>query len=599
MLIYAKFKNVKNEWLESHSGVLTFTLDFNKAYDIEFNLDDIANVEDIANPIIDIVKKFMLTKEKGLYLEFFRDRKVNKPIVTYSINFTSSKAMAMSLDPTIGSDKFLKDLFYELGNAINSAIVDEIFKSVTASSIDEIFDTLGIPKSHSKVSKDSDEDEIIKYINTKTKATVSKPKETIADYVCNKTLNSELNEICDFFKNEKLYKDKNIILPKGILFKGEPGTGKTYAARCIAGSVECYFMHTTASALQGQYIGSGAQNIKELFSAARMLREKTNKGVIIFIDELDSLGNRLTHGGGAGGEEDRTLNQLLAELSGFEDDEQIMVMAATNFPDRLDDALMRSGRFSRQITIDYPNENERIELVKYYYNKIKMPLKGTNTMEIAFLTEGLSPADIKEIANESAILAVRNKSDDILLEHINEAVNKVITKNIRNEDTDLDLNLVAAHECGHVLAELIYNKTVPIKVTNYSYGNAGGFTQSSKKLDGLITNDDLANKIRILLGGRAAELVMYDKITTGASNDLYKAKNIIKNYYETYMFNKYEYKDIDQLVINDIFKYYSEVIEVFKQNKDKLETLTNTLIKNRVMYKSDILGTYTKLGGIL
>ena len=257
-------------------------------------------------------------------------------------------------------------------------------------------------------------------------------------------------------------------------------------------------MTCTASALQGQYIGSGAENIRAIFKGAKLLAEKSKKGVILFIDELDSFGDRQNRSGGAGGEEDRTLNQLLAEMSGFTETENIMVLAATNFPERLDSALMRSGRFGRQITIDYPDDFERLNMVKYYFDKIKIPLEKTVSKDdIASLTKGLTPADIKEIANESGILTIRQHQTEISLDNINEAVNKVITKNIRHPDKSTEeLELVTAHECGHVLAEVIYNNSVPIKVTNYAYGNAGGFTQSAEVLSGII------HKARLRFGNK-------------------------------------------------------------------------------------------------
>lgn len=602
MILYCKFKNSKNEWLEhtSKEGALTFTLDFNKSYTLDVDLDSVSQIEDIANPVFSIAEDILMNgKQKMLYIYFFNDKAINDPLAEYVLKISTITDVPLNLNIPNPIDSQLKNILVSLRDALSGKIIDFIFKESTSSALSDIYDTLGIPTGKPRINKESSEDEIINYINNKTKATVSKPKETIDDYVCNKTLKQELLEICDFFSNEKLYKDKNVIIPKGILFKGEPGTGKTYAAKCIAGSAECYFLHTTASALQGQYIGSGAENIKTLFKAARMLKEKTNKGIIIFIDELDSLGSRDSHSGNAGGEEDRTLNQLLAELSGFEDDENIMVMAATNYPDRLDNALMRSGRFSRQINIDYPNETERYNLVKYYFNKINMKLIDTNYNEIAFLTDGISPADIKEVANEAAILAIRSKKDDICLENVNEAINKIITKNIRNEDSCLDLNLVAAHESGHVLAELLLAKTVPIKVTNYSYGNTGGFTQSGKPLEVLQTKDDLINKIKILLGGRAAEKIIFNKETTGASNDIYKAKNILKKYYELYLFDTYDSEKINQLIIDELLKYYNDVLNLFELNKEMLQTLTNNLISQRVLYKNDIITIYTSNGGIL
>lgn len=431
---------------------------------------------------------------------------------------------------------------------------------------------------------------LIEEISSKTKADISKPTETLDDYMCNETLREELEEIKDFFENESVYRDAGIVTPKGILFKGVPGTGKTYAARCLAGSTECYFMSCTASALQGQYIGSGAENIRAIFKGAKTLREKSGKGVYLFIDEIDSFGNREHRSGGAGGEEDRTLNQLLAEMSGFVDSEGVMVLGATNFSDRLDDALTRSGRFSRQITIEKPDFAERESMVNYYLNKIKYPLDDTTCDEIASITKGLTPADIKEIINEAAILTVRQKLSNITLNNVNEAVNKVITKNIRRPDGKLDTHLVAAHEAGHVLAEVMYADSVPVKVTNYSYGSAGGFTQSGSHLEGICDKDRHIAEIKMLLGGRAAEEAMFGKITNGASNDLERAKAHLKHYFSTYHFEQYDVKELEQTVLDRLHDIYTEVVEDFKTKyyKDILTNLTDSLVCQRVLYSKDI-----------
>lgn len=435
-------------------------------------------------------------------------------------------------------------------------------------------------------------EEIVKRIEARTKASITKPKETLADYVCNATLRSELEEIRDFFEHKERYVEAGIKLPKGILFKGVPGTGKTYAARCIAGSVDCYFMSCTASSLQGMYVGSGAENIKQVFDGAKALHDASKKGVLVFIDELDSFGSRDSHGGNAGGEEDRTLNQLLAEMSGFEDAEGIMVLGATNYPERIDDALMRSGRFSRQITIDLPDETERFSLVEYYFKKLKLKYdEDCDVAAVAALTTGLTPADIAEIVNEAGILTIRNKLTTVYLDAVNEAVNKVITKNIRKPDRSEDFhNLVAIHESGHVLAEWIYKKEFSVKVTNYSYGDAGGFTQPRFSKDSIISKEDYKNSIMVLLGGRAAEEVLCGAISTGASEDFARASKKIKAYYETYQFEQYEVAKLDQLVEDTLHSWYRECVTEFSiaSVKDRLARLADALISERVLYTRDI-----------
>lgn len=435
-------------------------------------------------------------------------------------------------------------------------------------------------------------DKLISAIQNKTKATIVKPKETLAEYVCNPILKEELEEIKDFFENRHAYVQAGVKIPKGILFKGVPGTGKTYAARCIAGSVDCHFMSCTASSLQGMYIGSGAENIRQIFDAAKNLAEASGKGIILFIDEIDSFGSRESHSGSSSGEEDRTLNQLLAEMSGFEDSDGVMVLAATNYPERIDDALMRSGRFSRQITIDIPEEIERLGLVQYYFNKVNIPRDDDcDDATIAAITEGMTPADIAEIANESGIMAIRQQAPEVSLSMVNEAINKVITKNIRKPDKSTEFHaLVAAHEAGHVLAEYLFNNTYSIKVTNYSYGDAGGFTQPRHKQDSLMTEEQFKNEVMTLLGGRAAEEAMYGTVTTGASEDLARAKRRIKAFYENYHFDTYRAEDLEQCVLDTMQAWYADCLATFQTASAlaTLKALAARICTDRVLYTKDI-----------
>lgn len=477
----------------------------------------------------------------------------------------------------------------ELGDYVSSAAIMCLARTATGTSL------ASTPASTTAIGEETDEeviDKLVDNIRKQTKADIVKPKETLADYMCDYALKEELNEIKNFFENEATYKGLNIKLPKGILFKGVPGTGKTYAARCIAGSVDCWFMSCTASALQGMYVGSGAENIRLVFKGAKALKDASKKGVIVFIDEIDSFGSRESHKGGAGGEEDRTLNQLLAEMSGFEDEEGIMILGATNYPERLDDALMRSGRFSRQITIERPDEASRRALVEYYFNKIKMPLADTDFDEICNLTSGFTPADIQEIANETAILAVRNGDSEMHLADVNEAVNKVITKNIRRPDKPDMPNIVAIHEIGHVVAEAVYLNSISLKVTNYSYGNAGGFTQPAKILEGLITKSQLKGHVMALLGGRVAEM-LYGEVTTGASEDLDRAKRSIRAYFERYHFEAYEVKELDQLIEDTLEKWIVELFDKFSEPEllKVIKDLVKKLKAKRVLYQSDIAAT--------
>ena len=573
------------EYVESTSPLVT-TSDITKAKVIKVDLDRYTD-KDLKN-LIEIFKELKPSiKGSNTYLKCVCDSDLSK---YFTIELTSKSSSIDDIASSLTSSELalINEFFRDVTDAYISLMISNDFEEIVTSAIAKAMPTMG---GKAPVASDKDVDAILDYISKNTQAEVSKPTEKLDDYICEPLLKSELEEIKDFFENATDYKSKGIIIPKGILFKGPPGTGKTYAAKCIAGSVDCYFITCTASSLQGMYIGSGADNVRKIFQSAKQLSKASDKGVIIFIDELDSFGNRTQNGTGAGGEENRTLNQLLAEMSGFDDSEGVMVLAATNYPERLDNALLRSGRFGRQITISYPDAAERYNLIKYYFDKIKLPLIGTDYLEISNLIIGLSPADIKEVANEAGILTIRKKESSITLDTINSSIDKIITKNIKKPDGSIDeQSLVAAHESGHVLAEWIYTHTTSIKVTNYKYGDAGGFTQSDKHLEGLDTKDDYLNQVKILVAGRAAEKVICGYITNGASNDLQVAKNILHNYYEIYNFEYYDCEKIEQTILDTLNNIFKEVVEKFKEPEyfAVLRNLQDSLIKNRVLYKKDI-----------
>ena len=598
MELYAIFLDDNtSEFLKTESPV-TFTGNSTEAMRLEFD-NEKEDYEDVAKKLMSILSSMIKYDADNTILMKIFIKSSDEEILKASIN---KSGIVPAIKTTIDSvlQGYLMDLMDELVDEIGSAYLKSLASGLGAS-VSKMMSSMGKMMGTGTAPKleKASADEIIEYINNETKGHVFKPNVTLDDYVGNSILKEELLEIKDFMERFKDYKDLNIEIPIGVLFKGAPGTGKTYAAKCIAGSTDCYFISCTASSLQGMYIGSGSQNIRELFTASKKLKEVSGKGVIIFIDEIDSLGSRDNHRGGASGEEDRTVNQLLAEMNGFEETEQIMVMAATNYADRLDDALLRSGRFSRQINIPYPELEERRWLVEFYYNKLKTPILDSNFDEIASITYGLSPADIKEIANESAILTVRHKEDKIKLEYINEAINKCITKNVRNVDKPY-IDIVTAHECGHVLAEKLYLDSISIKVTNYSYGDAGGFTQPSYRLDGIIPKEKFIANVKTLLAGRAAEKVMCNTETNGASNDLQKAGRIIQSYYDTYFFENYDVSKLEQLVNDKLEELYNEVVEDFKKddNKAMLENLIENLNTKRVLYQVDLISILETKGDI-
>lgn len=585
------FDMLKKEYIKTLTP-LAYTASDKDALTPSVDVDKIDDVY-IKTNILNTIEHILMNSGNLVNIWFFDEFDVDIFRIEISKTTTTAIEVKASVNPTAKISTETLDTLRYIVEQINNEIGDIYLRAMSSATVSKAISGMASALGMSKptMSSADSEAELCEKISKETKAEVVKPKETLADYVCNSILKEELEEIKDFYEHRLDYKSNGVQLPKGILLKGPPGTGKTYAARCIAGSVDCYFMVCTASALQGMYIGSGAENIRNVFKGAKMLADKSKKGVIVFIDELDSFGSRDNHHGGAGGEEDRTINQLLAEMSGFEDDTEIMVLAATNYPERLDDALQRSGRFGRQITITYPDDEERKNIINQYFGKIKLPMKGCTSDQVADLTKGMTPADIKEIANESGIMSIRHKQSDIPLENINEAINKAITKDTRHPDKDAEfLALVTAHECGHVLAEVLYKDTVPVKVTNFAYGDAGGFTQPAEHLTGIVKKDKILGEVKSLLAGRAAEEVIKGYITTGASNDLKKAKAIIKSYYEVYNFEKYDAEKLDQLVIDKIDELYTSIVTDFKDttNLKILNDLIASLSAKRTLYSSDI-----------
>jgi len=583
---------VLNEAGDSYAMDSDFNFTKDSTKGIVFSLNTDSNIEDFINYIMSMLNE----KEDTYTVEIFSD--VN-PNSFGKLTFNKSMLSA-SFDVKAATDERAFGKF--IAENIAQAIKDIPTTSIL-SGISELMEAAAKGSSRTPSSKDpslSEDEQFIEKIKEFTKTDIVKPTETIVDYIADDDLLDELKEIIDFQNNSDKYAKLGIEIPKGVLFKGPPGTGKTYAAKCIAGSSNSYFMVTTASALQGQYIGSGAENIRKIFTGARELIKKTKKGVMIFIDELDSFGSRTSHSGSASGEEDRTLNQLLAELSGFNPTDKIMVLAATNFVERLDEALLRSGRLGRQITIDYPTEIQRRHLVEYYFKKFKLHDTGTDV--ISDLVDGLSPADIKAVSNESAILAVRNSREEIMLDDINEAINKTITKNVKRKDIKKDKYLVSAHEMGHVLAEALYLKTSPLKVTNDTYGDAGGFTQTTNHLSGITKQERYSAEVKMLMAGRAAEQVICGYITNGASSDLQRANKLVKAYFQVYHFEPYDVSKLDQLVQDKIHSLYTETVKDFELHKDLLKSLTDELMTKSTIYRSllsILLSPVLTKGGIL
>ncbi len=353
---------------------------------------------------------------------------------------------------------------------------------------------------------------------------LKKQKITFKDVAgCDET-KEELSDIVDYLKNPKKYKQLGGVLPKGMLLFGPPGTGKTLLARAVAGEAQVPFYTSSGSEFVEMFVGVGASRVRDLFEKA-----KKNAPAIIFVDELDAVGRRRFAGiGGGHDEREQTLNQLLVELDGFEGNENVILIGATNRPDVLDPALLRPGRFDRRINVPAPDIMGREEILKVHAKKIKLS-PDIDLGIIARRTPGFVGADLANIINESAIFAARKNKKFVEMEDIEESIERVIAGPQRKTRiiSEKERKVIAFHEAGHALIAKLLPHTDPVhKISIVPRGPALGYTLQLPVEDKyLTTKSEIINKLSILLGGRAAEEIVFDEITTGAQDDLSKVTN--------------------------------------------------------------------------
>ncbi len=407
----------------------------------------------------------------------------------------------------------------------------------------------------------------------------------------------ELKEIVDFLKRPEKYTRMGARVPKGVLLYGKPGTGKTLIAKAIAGEADVPFISMSGSEFIEMFAGLGASRVRKLFEKARKLAP-----CIVFIDEIDAIGSRRTSNSGAETENNQTLNQLLVEMDGFGSEETIIVLAATNRPEMLDKALLRPGRFDRQITIPNPDLKGRLEILKIH-SKDKKLSDDVNLESIAEDTAGFTGAELENILNESAIVATKNKHEEIENDDIEEAVKKV-TVGLEKKGrviSDKDKRLTAYHEAGHaVVSRYLPTQTNVKEVSIIPRGIAGGYTMYKSNEDKYyISRTEMQEKLIALLGGRAAERLVLDDISTGASNDIEVATQIARDMvtkygmsdklgpidfqgkepYEIQMFGENIGDKIGEEVKTLIDTAYNDAITLLKEHRDKLDKIAQTLLQ--------------------
>ena len=409
----------------------------------------------------------------------------------------------------------------------------------------------------------------------------------------------ELVEIVDFLKEPKRFYDMGAKIPRGILLYGKPGTGKTLIAKAIAGEAGVPFISMSGSEFIEMFAGLGASRVRKLFEKARKISP-----CIVFIDEIDAIGSRRTSNSGAESENNQTLNQLLVEMDGFEKNETVIVLAATNRPEMLDKALLRPGRFDRQITIAPPDVRGREEILKIH-SKDKKFASDVTLKSIAEDTAGFTGAELANILNEAAIIATINKHEAINQDDIEEAVKKVtvgIQKNSR-VISDKEKKLTAFHEAGHAIVGRFLNTGDPLKeISIIPRGMAGGYTMYKSNEDKFYrSKTELEERLVGLLGGRAAEKLALDDISTGARNDIQVATQIAKDMVTVYGMSEklgpisledkenlevfgQDIEDVIGIEVKTLIdEAYKKATNILTKNIDKLETLAILLLQKEIV----------------
>ena len=449
---------------------------------------------------------------------------------------------------------------------------------------------------------------------SKAKLLEEGPKTTFKDVAGLSEEKEEVQELIDFLKNPKKFQSMGARIPKGVLLVGPPGTGKTLLARAVAGEAKVPFYYISGSDFVELFVGIGASRVRDMFRQAKL-----NAPCLIFIDEIDAVGRQRGTGlGGGHDEREQTLNQLLTEMDGFGANEGIIIIAATNRPDVLDPALLRPGRFDRQVTVSLPDKNAREEILQVHA-KNKVLAKGITLSYLAQRTPGFSGADLENLLNEAALLTVRRNKKAITMSEIDEATDRVLMgpAKVTKKYTEKEKKLVAYHEAGHVVLGVKLDDANDVqKVTIIPRSSAGGYAMMIPKEETYTsTKKELLERITGLLGGRVAEEITFNEVTTGAQNDFEKATKIARSMVTEYgmsdlgpmqleepstnTFLGRDYtknRNISDKVAHEIDEEMRKIIdschvkarEIISQNKDLLKLVAETLLEYETLTKEQI-----------
>ena len=438
---------------------------------------------------------------------------------------------------------------------------------------------------------------------------------TFKDVAGLKEEKEEVQELIDFLKNPKKFTKMGARIPKGVLLVGPPGTGKTLLAKAVAGEAKVPFFYISGSDFVELFVGVGASRVRDMFKQA-----KQTAPCLIFIDEIDAVGRQRGTGlGGGHDEREQTLNQLLSEMDGFGENEGIIIIAATNRPDVLDPALLRPGRFDRQVTVNRPDVKEREEILKVHAkNKILAP--SVKLKHIAERTPGYSGADLENLLNEAALLAVRRNKDSITMEEIDEASDRVLMGHAKTSRkvTEYEKKIVSYHEAGHAVSGIILPNGEEVhKITIIPRGMAGGYTQMLPKEERTLvyTKEELEEQIITLLSGRVSEEMFLNETSTGASDDIKRATKIARSmvteygmsslglvqleqrsenvflgrdYNQSKNFSDQVALEIDKEVKKIIDECHKKAQDILKKNSKLVDILAETLMTKETLTKEEI-----------